>query len=59
MGQREAEQRAARRIIEYRLSDTAWLVMLAAPGQSYDDAVNNLERRFGNRLLETRPYARR
>jgi len=25
----------------------------------YDDAVNNLERRFGNRLLETRPYARR
>lgn len=52
------ERQAARNIIEYRLPDAGWLVLLAAPGETYAQAVESLQRRYGDRLLEARQYRR-
>lgn len=46
-------------VIEYRIpeSEGRWLTLLGAPGESYASAVDGLRRRYGERLIEARPYA--
>lgn len=56
---REAEEQAARRIYEYRLSyqPTQWMVVLALPGVELEEQVFYLRERFGaETVLEVRPY---
>lgn len=53
------EQAPGRRVvIEYQLREAgkAWLVLLGAPGESYESAADGLRRRYGDRLLDLRPY---
>lgn len=50
---------APRLVVEYQLADArpgAWLVLLGAPGETYESAADGLRRRYGDRLLDVRPH---
>lgn len=50
---------AHRAVIEYRIPESGgrWVVLLGAPGETYESAAEGLRRRYGDRLLDVRPYS--
>jgi len=54
----ESERVRSRVVAEYRREgDDRWLTVLGAPGQSYDELVESLQKRFGD-VTEVRAYRR-
>lgn len=54
-------QRAQRAIVAFNLAEhpEKWPVCIGAPGETADDVIAGLWRRYGDRLIDTREYERR
>ncbi len=57
LSREEAEQQAAERVFEYRLTGwSQWGVLLGQPGDGIVEAEQWCRERFGDRVVDVRPY---